>query len=179
MSIVLVTGPLLENKESQNVFYFEKVQKPTNQNRLYWNSDQACLPEIITLHWFFKGKCRHPPKVIRCERITCLLSRVCESKMKLSRPPLQQREREKERELPLPRRSCSAPRRFSSAPEEKVRFLNVTGVIVPDGIIGEKRLRSSTILCPPPTPLHPLGASDVGGEGYKHYLPSMRITTSV
>lgn len=60
---------------------------------------------------------------------------------------------------------CSAGPTASDAPlrstplGEKVRFRNVTGVIVPDGIIGEKTPHPSTIAA-----LSPLRADD--GEGW-------------
>lgn len=50
----------------------------------------------------------------------------------------------------------------SALPGEKVRFRNVTAVIVPDGIIGEKTPHPSS------TPaLSPLRADDGGGGGWK------------
>lgn len=48
----------------------------------------------------------------------------------------------------------------STPPGEKVRFRNVTAVIVPDGIIGEKTPHPSTIPA-----LSPLRADDGGGVG--------------
>lgn len=138
----------------------------------------SVVPTAALTHCSYKYINKYTTQPIQNKRITHLLSCVCENKTASavvggSSSSSNQDSRRNS--------SCSAgPTVYdaslrSTSPGEKVRFRNVTGMIVPDGIIGEKTPHPSTIPA-----LSPLRADDGGWGGgnqtyaalqQKHALP--------